>query len=426
MTPHSEAYLEETVALYQRYVNPTLHNLLQFMGFSAVGATAAGVILTDAAGEEWLDFIGGLGVFNLGHRHPAVIAAVEEQLARQPLGMPLFFNRQQAELAELLAEITPGDLQYSFFCSSGTEAVEAGIKLARASTGRSEIIVAERAYHGKTMGSLSASGRESYRAPFEPLVPGFVRVPFGDAAALRAAVNEQTAAVLLEPIQGEGGVNVPPEEYLPAAREACDEQGALLILDEVQTGLGRTGTMFAAEQSGVAPDLLCLAKALGGGVMPLGALVGTAEVWQPLAENPWLHTATFGSPGGNPMACAAGLAAIRAIRDENLPARAAELGSKMLADLQAVAAEFPQVIAEVRGKGLLLGVEFQNEDVAGICISGMARRRVIVGYYLSNPGVFRFEPPLIVEPEHIDRAVQAFRESLVETLTLLEGVEAIE
>ena len=195
--PDTEAYLEGTIALYRRHLNPTLPNLLQFMGFGAVSERTEGVHLYDAAGEEWLDFIGGLGVFNLGHRHPDVVAAVAAQLERQPLTVPLFFNRPQAELAALLAEITPADLQYAFFCTSGAEAVEGALKLARASTGRQEFVVTEGAYHGKTMGALSASGRESYREPFAPLTPGFNRVPFGDSAALAAAVTERTAAVLL-------------------------------------------------------------------------------------------------------------------------------------------------------------------------------------------------------------------------------------
>jgi putrescine aminotransferase len=218
-------------------------------------------------------------------------------------------------------------------------------------------------------------------------------------------------------------VVLPPESYLQGVRRICTERGALLIADEVQTGLGRTGRMFAVEHYGVEPDLMCLAKALGGGVMPLGAFCGTPEVWEPFRSRPWLHTSTFGSPGGNPMACAAGIAALRAIREENLAERAAELGDYFLRRLVELREEFPGVIREVRGKGLLLGMEFLDEDVAGLTIAAVARRRVIVAYYLSNPRVFRFEPPLIVTREQIDRAVSVFRESLQETLALVEGLE---
>jgi putrescine aminotransferase len=422
----TEAFVEETAEKYRRYLNPSLANLLKFMGFGTVPEFSRGVTLTDVAGEEWLDFLGGLGVFSLGHSHPKVIAAVQEQLDQLPLTIPIFLNRRQADLAELLAEVLPGRLQYSFFCSSGTEAVEGALKLARVVTGRPEIVSAERAYHGKTLGSLSASGRELYKKPFEPLLAGFHQVPFGDFAAMERAVTERTAAVILEPIQGEGGVMVPPDEYLPRVAALCRERGALFIADEVQTGFGRTGKMFAVEHYGVEPDIVCLAKAIGGGVMPLGAFCGTPEVWEPFGPSPWLHTSTFGSPGGNPLACAAGIAAIQVIRDERLPERAADLGVYFLSRLQAVQQEFPSIIREVRGKGLLIGLEFFEEDIAGLAIAGMARRRVIVAYYLSNPRVFRFEPPLIVERAQIDRAVDSFRDALTEALALLEGVQAEE
>lgn len=424
MTPaETEALIEATAETYRDHLNPTLPNLLKFMGYGTVSDLTEGMVLRDIEGNEWLDFLGGLGVFSLGHRHPKVVAAVREQLDRMPLTIPIFFNRLQAELAELLAEILPGRLQYSFFCCSGTEAVEGALKLARAATGRAEVISAERAYHGKTLGALSAGGRDHYKTPFEPLVPGFRQVPFGDLEAIEQAVSERTAAVILEPVQGEGGVFVPPDGYLQGVRRICTERGALFIADEVQTGFGRTGRMFAVEHYGVEPDLICLAKTLGGGVMPLGAFCGTPEVWEPFRGQPWLHTSTFGSPGGNPMACAAGIAMIHAVREEDLPARAAELGSYFLRRLQELQAEFPSVIREARGKGLLLGIEFFDEDVAGLTIAGVARRRLIVGYYLSNPRVFRFEPPLIVTREEIDRALEIFRESLAETLALLEGVE---
>lgn len=418
-----EGLLETVTEKYQRYLSPGLPNLLKFMGFGTISESTDGMYLRDVEGNEWLDFLGGLGVFSLGHRHPAVVAAVREQLDKQPLTIPIFFNQLQADLAELLAEVLPGRLQYSFFCSSGTEAVEGALKLARVCTGRTEVISAERSYHGKTLGSLSASGRELYKTPFEPLVPDFRQVPFGDLAAMDAAISERTAAVILEPIQGEGGVVVPPADYLLGVRHLCTQRGALLIADEVQTGFGRTGKMFAVEHYGVEPDMMCLAKALGGGVMPLGAFCGTPEVWEPFRARPWLHTSTFGSPGGNPLACAAGIAAIRVYREERLPERAAELGDYFLDRLHELQAEFPTAIREVRGKGLLLGLEFVDEDVAGLTIAAVARRRLVVAYYLSNPCVFRFEPPLIVTREQIDRAVTAFRESLEETLALVEGVE---
>ncbi len=427
MTPEElESCIEATADRYRDHLNPNLPNLLKFMGFGTISERAEGMFLTDIEGNEWLDFLGGLGVFSLGHRHPVVMAAVREQLEKQPLTLPIFFNKVQADLAAALAAVLPGDLQYSFFCNSGAEAVEAALKLARAATGRTEILSADRSYHGKTFGALSASGRELFKGPFEPLVPGFRQLPWGDLDAMAAAIGPDTAAVMLEPIQGEGGVNLPPAGYLEGVYRLCRERGALFIADEVQTGLGRTGAMFAVDHYGIEPDMICLAKALSGGVVPIGAVCGTAAVWEVFREKPWIHTSTFGSPGGNPLACAAGLAVLRVLRDERLPERAAELGEYFLGQLTGLQRDFPTIVREVRGKGLLLGMEFVDEDVAGLTIAAVARRRVVVAYYLSNPRVFRFEPPLIVTREQIDRAVLAFRESLVETLELLEGVEPLD
>src|SRR5947209_13622006 len=240
-----EAFVEETAEKYRRYLNPSLSNLLKFMGFGTVPESARGVTLTDVAGEEWLDFLGGLGVFSLGHSHPKVVDAVREQLEKLPLTIPIFLNRRQADLAERLAEVLPGRLQYTFFCSSGTEAVEGALKLARVATGRSEVVSAERAFHGKTMGSLSASGRDLYKKPFEPLLAGFHQVPFGDAAAMERTINERTAAVILEPIQGAGGVRVPPDDYLPRVAALGRERGGLFLACDAPTGFRRCRTRVA-------------------------------------------------------------------------------------------------------------------------------------------------------------------------------------
>lgn len=419
-----ETRTARTIQQYRDYLNPALPNLLKFMGYGVPAATSGGMYVTDTEGGRWLDFLGGLGVFSLGHRHPRVLDAVRDQLDRLPLQPQTLFNPLQAELAERLAAILPGRLQYCFFCSSGTEAVEGALKLARVCTGRVEVISAERSYHGKTLGALSASGRDLYKTPFEPLIPEFRQVPFGDLATLDAAVSESTAAVMLEPVQGEGGVIVPPIEYLAGVRRICSERGALLIADEVQTGLGRTGRLFAVEHYGVEPDIICLAKALGGGVMPLGAFCGTPEVWEPFRDRPWLHTSTFGSPGGNPLACAAGLATLDVIQDESLVERSAEMGEYFLNRLTKIQEAHPTTIVAVRGLGLLLGVEFADEDVAGLTIAAFARRHVLVAYYLSNPRVFRFEPPLIVSREEIDLACSLLDEAVRETLELIQGVEA--
>ena len=252
------------------------------------------------------------------------------------------------------------------------------------------------------------------------MVPGFQHVPFGDAEALAAAVDGQTAAVILEPIQGEGGVIIPPDDYLPAVRNVCNRAGALLILDEVQTGFGRTGTMFACESVNVAPDIICLAKALGGGVMPLGAFASTPRIWAALEENPLLHSSTLGV---NPLACAAGLAAIREIRRLDLPARARKLGEFALARLGDLQIAHPDLISDVRGRGLLIGVEFTDADIAGLVIAGLAQRRVIAAYTLNNPLVIRIEPPLVITEDELARGLRALGESVAQAAEMVAGLQ---
>ncbi|MHB9026762.1 MAG: aspartate aminotransferase family protein [Armatimonadota bacterium] len=409
-------FVEETIQKYRRYVNPGLAAIMDFVGFHAVEWSGHGAVVRDSAGVEYLDFLGGYGVFALGHAHPRVVRAVQEQAARLPLSTRVLFNRPMADLAEKLAEITPGDLQFSFFANSGTEAVEGALKLARLATGKTHIIGTEGGFHGKTLGGLSASGREVYRAPFAPLVPEFTHVPFGDADAVAREITGQTAAVIVEPVQGENGVIVPPDDYLPALRRVCTQHGVLLILDEVQTGFGRTGKLFACQHWNVVPDIMTLAKALGGGVMPIGAFTAIPEIWKAFETNPTLHTSTF---GGNEMACVAGLATIEVMLEERLPERAAMLGDRFLIGLRSIAERYPGTIAEVRGKGLLIGVEFTDRDIAALVIAGLAQHHILAAYTLNNPRVVRMEPPLIVSAEQIDQVLTALDEAVAGVIDLL-------
>jgi len=412
----------ETAEKYQKYVNPTALNLLRLAGFDRVESEGCGAVLRDVEGNEYIDCLGGYGVFSLGHAHPKVIEAVYAQMKRLPLSSKTFLNKPLADLSEKLASLAPGDLQYTFISNSGTEAVEAALKFARIATGRTKIVSTIGSYHGKTFGALSASGRESYKKPFEPLLPGFSHVPFGDIAALEAAVDDETAAVILEPIQGENGIRIPPDDYLPAARRICDAHQALLILDEVQTGLGRTGTMFACERYGVAPDIMTLAKALGGGVVPIGATMGTPAVWAKVfAENPYLHTSTF---GGNEMACAAALATLEILEAEDLPAQAAIKGEKLLSGLRQIQSRYPDLLEEARGRGLMIGVEFADSDIGKLAIGALLKNGVIAAYTLNNPKVMRFEPPLIITDVQIERVLSAFDSALRETQELLDELLA--
>jgi putrescine aminotransferase len=405
-----------TLQRYHDYLNPGLVTLLNFMGLEAAEVSAEGCWVTASDGRRFLDCLGGPGVFTLGHRPAAVVEAVRAQLDRLPLSSHILPDALLGELGERLAEVTPGDLQYSFVCNSGAEAVEGALKFARGHTRRPHFVAAQGAFHGKTWGALSASGRQTYREPFAPLLPGFTHVPFGDAEALAAAVDEQTAAVILEPIQCEAGILIPPDGYLRAAREICDRHGALLILDEIQTGLGRTGRWLACDWEGVCPDLLTLGKALGGGVMPIAAIVARPAIWEIFAENPYIHSSTF---GGNPLACAAALAALRELQALDVARLCAERGTQLLAGCQALQADFPEMVTAARGRGLLVALEFPDSDLGGLVIAGLLQRDILAAFALNAPQVLRLEPPAIITAAEIDRVLTALREALTDTAALL-------
>lgn len=412
-------FVEETIEKYEKYINPAQAKLFRFMGLASVEASAEGWTITDSEGKQFIDCLGGYGMFAVGHRNPYVVKAVEEALHNIPMSGKVLFNRPMADLAEKLAEITPGKLQYSFFVNSGTEAVEGCLKVARLATKRKKFVAAENAFHGKTMGSLTATGRDLYRDPFKPLLEGFTHVPYGDAAAIDNAVDEDTAAVILEPIQGEGGIIVPPPGYLKQVREICDRKGALFIADEVQTGLGRTGKWFGCDHDEVEPDLMACAKALGGGVMPIGAIIGSEKAWAVLIEAPFLHTSTF---GGNQLACAAGIAAIEYIQKENLLERGAATGEYFKNGLLQIQAEFPEVISQVRGKGMMIGIELTKEGAGGMLMSLMIDKKIIVAYTLNNPKVIRIEPPLIMPKDVVDFVLEEFRDAVKTTAAAIEDL----
>lgn len=399
---------EAVISQYEEYVNPAVAKLFRFMGLNSVEARAQGCYIYDETGKEYIDCLGGYGVFALGHTHPKVVAAVKAQLDKMPLSSKILFNRQLADLSEKLAQITPGELKYSFIVNSGTEAVEAMIKVAKLSSGKSKFICMDNAFHGKTLGALSATGRELFRTPFQPLVEGFVHVPFGDIKALEDVIDPTYAAVILEPIQGEGGIILPPPGYLRAVRALCDQHGVLLLADEVQSGMGRTGKFFAVEHEDVVPDIIALAKALGGGVMPIGAIVATEKVWQPLIDAPFLHTTTF---GGNQLACAAAIATIDVIIQENLLESARTNGEYFLQGLRAIQAKYPQVITEVRGQGMMIGMDLACEGVGGMLLSLLIDDGIVIAYTLNNPKVIRIEPALNMPRELIDRVLNSIEKA---------------
>lgn len=401
----------ETVEGFREHVNPGFLEYRKSMStnYAAVEWQDSGSTFTDVYGRQFIDCLGGYGIYNVGHRHPKVVKAVMDQMKRQALHSQELLDPLRAMLAKLLATVTPGDLQYVFFGNSGTEAVEGAIKLAKLHTGKSTFIAATGGFHGKSLGSLSATSKGVFRKPYLPLVPGFKHVPFNDAdyleKTLKASnwVGEEVAAVILEPIQGEGGVIIPDDDYFPRVRELCDEYGALLIADEVQTGMGRTGTFFGLDHWNVVPDILCLAKALGGGVMPIGAFISTKKIWEEMTPNPFLHTTTF---GGNPLACAAAIAAINVILEEGLVEQSAEKGDYFLPNLQRIAANYRDVVKDVRGRGLLIGLEFQTNEMGYAAATDLFARGVLVAGTLIHAKTIRIEPPLNISRDELDRVLE--------------------
>jgi putrescine aminotransferase len=399
----TQTMYDETYENYKAYVNPALARVMKLSG-SPVAVRAQGTTVWDHTGKAYLDFAGGYGVFTLGHAHPRVVAAVKAQLDVMPLSCKTMPDASVGKLARALAEIAPGDLAISFFCNSGAEAVEGALKLARAATKRAKIAATENAFHGKTLGALSVSGRETFKEPYHPLLADVVHVPYGDVRALEDALDG-AAAFIVEPVQGEGGVNVPPPGYLARARQACDRAGALLIADEVQTGLGRCGTLFACDAEGVVPDVLTLAKGLSGGVVPIGAYIARPGPWHAAyGKAPLLHTSTF---GGNPLACVAALAGLEVLVEEDLVSNARERGEQLLAGARRIADAYPEVIREVRGRGLLAGAELRNEGYGGTIIPEMLKAGVTAAWTLNAQRVIRLEPPLIVTRAEVDRALEA-------------------
>lgn len=365
---------------------------------SQVIVRGEGAYLWDDRGRRYIDCTAGIGVANLGHAHPRLAEAISRQAFSLVTCPELFYNDRRAELLESLTSVLPEGLDRVFLCNSGTEAVEACLKFARLSTGRTDVVAAMRGFHGRTYGSLSATHKKKYRDPYRPLVPGFTHVPFNNYEKLEGAITEQTAAVILEIVQGEGGVRPGSMEYFQAVRRLCDERGVLLILDEVQTGFGRTGRWFAFEHMGIVPDLLALGKGIAGGV-PMGAAVLGPRV----ADLPTgLHGSTF---GGNPLAAAAGIAALDIYRSEGLVERSAELGEWFLERLSAI--DSPH-IREIRGLGLMIGVELRSR--AHPVVDALTGHGVLA--LIAGPTVLRFLPPLVISREDLDHAAQALESAL--------------
>ncbi len=378
-----------------------------------------GAIFKDVLGREYIDCLGGYGMMDHGWSHPDVVKAVAAQLRRTPMPSQELIDPLRGVLARMMADITPGDIKYSFFCASGTESIEGAIKLAKMYTQKSAFIVATKAFHGKTMGSLSMMGKADYRQPPGLLYGGPVyHVPYGDAAAVEKQleicdqVGIGVAAVLMEPIQGEAGAIVPPDDFWPRIRKATKDHGVLLIADEVQTGLGRTGKLWGVDHWDVKPDIVAIAKSLGGGVMPISAFCSTEEIWQCMMyPNPFIHTTTT---GGGALACSAAIASINVALRDDFPKQAADKGAYLLPKLQEIAKKHSNIYNFVCGKGLLIGQHFKESEVGYKVAAGLFKRGVLVAGTLTSAHTIRIEPPIVITYEQIDEVLNRLEDTLKE------------
>ena len=416
---------EQLMENHKTYLNTGLAFMLGLLKFDKRFTKAEGIHVWDSEGNKYLDFLGAYGALNMGHNHPRILEAVK-MVDRLPNLLQASLAALPAALAKNLALLTPGDLQHSFFGNSGAEGVEGALKLARIATGRRRLVYCEGSFHGKTMGALSVTGKEKYQKPFGPLIPECSSIPFGNLDALKNMLKKNdVAAFIVEPIQGEGGIIVPPEGYMTGAREICSKYGTLLIIDEIQTGLGRTGKIFACQHEDVIPDIITLAKSLGGGVMPVSVFITTDKIWKNAygnMEKALLHTSTF---GGNTRAAAAAIAALEVLIEENLADLAREQGDYLMNGLIKLKNKY-SLIKDVRGRGLMVGIEFNqpggmaekasfglagklSQEYLGSLVAGelMNKHRIITAYTLNNPNVIRLEPPLNVTKEQIDILLNA-------------------
>lgn len=356
-----------------------------------------GMFLWDSRGRRYMDFVGGIAVCSLGHCHPALVKAISIQAKKLMHVSNLYYIQPQAELAAMLAKISPKSIKKFFFCNSGAEAIEASFKLAVKHTKKTRFVAMHGSFHGRTSAAVGATWKPSYREPFEALIPKvFDFIPFNDLHAAERTIGEQTAAVVVEPIQGEGGINIPSDDYLPGLRELCDERGVLLICDEIQSGMGRTGKWFACEHWGVNPDELAMAKGLGGG-FPIGCLGARADVMD--SFSPGDHASTF---GGNPLACSAAKAVIEVMRRLKLPQRAGKMGEYFIRRLNELSQEH-RCIREVRGIGLMIGMEVSEKRIADATVERAREHGFLINCTADK--VLRFVPPLIVERKHIESLI---------------------
>ena len=390
---------------YGRLINPAYPSFLNKLGLNKVAAGAQGATITDSEGNTYIDCVGGYGLFNLGHNNPDIIESLMDQLKEQQLLTKPLISEIQVRLAECIEKITPGELSCSFILNSGSEAIDCAIKLVRLHRGGKTIITAQKSFHGHTFGALTASGIPSFKRAFQPLLPGFISIPFGDIEAMKQSISADTGAVLIEPIQHEAGILLPQNDYLQKVRKLCDEHGLILILDEIKTGFGKTGRMFACEHYNVVPDILVLGKSLGGGLIPTGAVIAKSHLWKRFGLSFPMSASSY---AGNVLACRAGLSTIRYIQRGSLLADCAEKGKMLLRSLRDCVGEYPNILRSVEGLGLLIGIETQSGKIALELAKEMIRQRIIMVPAFGNSSVLMVEPPLVISFQQIRAVVDSF------------------
>lgn len=420
-TAEKDRIVKDSISNFNKHVNP---GWLEYR--KSVSTDAAFVEWTDSEehfedlnGHQFVDCLGGFGIYTCGHRNPEILKTVKAQLDRYALHSQELVDPLRGYLASLVAMITPGDLQYCFFTNGGAEAVEMSLKLARLATGGRWYISSIGAFHGKSMGAISMGGKGAYREDYLPMIQQVQHVEYGDAKALETAiknlhiVGEKVAGVILEAVQGEAGVILPPKGYFKEVRKICDKYGVALIVDEIQTGMGRTGYMWRCEYEEIVPDIMTFGKAFGGGIMPITGIIARPKMWvQKLIDNPWI----LGSPtfGGNPLACAAAISTIRYMLENDIPKECQKKGDYIMKKLRDLKKKYPTVLRDFRGAGLLIAMEFPEAEVGYEVTKGLFKRKVMVAGTLVNAKTVRIEPPAVLTYDTIDYVMKSLDEALAE------------
>ena len=394
---------ESLLGAYRDHISRNYADFLARLDLASTVKEARGATLIDARGRTFFDFVAGFGIFNFGHNPPDVVRALRDDLEAAPLWNRPFLSAPLAHLAGQLSALTSGALEHVFICSTGAEAVDSAIKLARLATRRTEVVAAQGAFHGFTLGALSLCGIPVHSRPYAPLLPDVTHVPYGDATALAAAVSSRTAAVVLEPVQAEIGAEAPPEGYLREARAVCDATGALLIVDEVRTGMGRTGPLFAIEEDGVMPDVLLIGKSLAAGIVPIGAMLARPGLWARFGLTFSMSASSF---AGNRLACVAASATLRLIEQDDPLANGRARAEVLRAGLEDLRDQFPDLLQRVTGRGLLLGLHFAAPAMAMAIVRASIEHGLLVATAFCNNRCVLLEPPLIVEHTQVERALE--------------------